>query len=93
MGGGSEEAADSKMHRFGQTDTHTGTHTHWHTHTHWPTHSLTLSHSDACSSSCRNQFNFSDRACQTATPPMRDREIGSYPSLLVPGTPSLRNLR
>ncbi|EKX34637.1 hypothetical protein GUITHDRAFT_119182 [Guillardia theta CCMP2712] len=27
----------------------------------------------------RNQFNFSDRACQTAAPPMRDREIFTQP--------------
>lgn len=25
----------------------------------------------------RNQFNFSERACQTAMPPMRDREIAT----------------
>ena len=27
----------------------------------------------------RNQFNFSERACQTATPPLRDREVATQP--------------
>ena len=27
----------------------------------------------------RNQFNFSERACQTAVPPMRDREVATSP--------------
>jgi len=27
----------------------------------------------------RNQFNYSERACQTAVPPMRDREVATSP--------------
>jgi len=36
----------------------------------------------------RNQFNFSERACQTAMPPMRDREIATQVNVRARKYPS-----